>query len=85
MRLYYALFSSSFNGFKDLIFYLSRGRMCLIELKRKGDTASYNQITRHKALIMLGFTVHVVVAKTPADGWGQVYDILSFCLKITSI
>lgn len=65
------------NGFTDLKLYLSRGRMCLIELKRKGGKASDNQMVRHQALAMLGFTVHVVKAKTPSDRWGQVYEILS--------
>jgi hypothetical protein len=65
------------NGFTDLKFYLSRGRMCLIELKRKGGKGvSDNQIARHEALAMLGFTVYVVKAKTPQAGWEQVLAIL---------
>lgn len=65
------------NGFTDLKFYLSRGRMCLIELKRKGGKASENQIDRHEALAKLGFTVYVVKAKTPQDGLEQVFSIIN--------
>lgn len=64
------------NGFTDLKFYLSRGRMCLIEIKRKGGKASESQIARHEALAMLGFTIYIVKAKTPQDGLDQVLAIL---------
>jgi hypothetical protein len=64
------------NGFTDLKFYLPRGRMGLIELKRHKGTMTGSQKERHPKLAMLGFTVYVVKAKTPADGLSQVVDIL---------
>ncbi|MCF0075452.1 hypothetical protein LZD49_33545 [Dyadobacter sp. CY261] len=64
------------NGFTDLKFYLSGGRMCLIELKRKKGVLTGSQKERHPKLAMLGFTVHVVKATTPSDGLSQVLTIL---------
>ena len=64
------------NGFTDLKFYLPGGRMCLIELKRKKGVLTGSQKERHPKLAMLGFTVHVVKATIPGDGWFQVANIL---------
>lgn len=64
------------NGFTDIKIYLSRARMLLIELKTKRGVLTDSQKERHPKLAKLGFKVHVVKAKTPADGWGQVASIL---------
>lgn len=63
-------------GEPDLRIYKERGRCLFIELKRKGGTLSKVQLDRHKRLKALGFTVHVVWASTPLDGWEKVEALL---------
>lgn len=64
------------SGVPDIRVYLPNHRLISIELKRKSGTVSSEQKKRHKALEALGFPVYVVKAKSPADGWAQVYNIL---------
>jgi hypothetical protein len=63
-------------GEPDLRFYLSRGRLILIELKADGGSVSKDQKDRHALLRSLGFVVHVVKAKTEAEAIAAVRAII---------
>lgn len=64
-------------GEPDLRIYQEGGKCLFIELKRRGGTLTLVQKNRHKRLKELGFTVHVVWAQTPADGWAKVEGLLN--------
>ena len=63
-------------GEPDLRFYLPGGRTLLIELKA-GAAVSRVQKDRHALIRGLGFVVHVVRAKTPAEAVAAVRAILA--------
>lgn len=64
-------------GEPDLRLYLTGGRLVSIEMKAGAGSVSKEQKARHDVLACLGFPVHVVKAKTPADACAQVVAILS--------
>lgn len=64
------------SGVPDFRFYLPSDRLVSIELKTSKGSVSTNQKERHALLKKLGFKVHVIKAKSPTDGWNQVYNIL---------
>lgn len=64
-------------GEPDMRFYLERGRIGLIEMKRKGNTLQDEQLARHATLRHLGFDkLETVTAETEADAVKQVMQIL---------
>lgn len=69
--------SGQVKGEPDLRFYLSGGRLILIELKTTKGILSTDQIKRHKWLRSLGFHIYVIYADCPVNGWNQVRDILN--------
>jgi hypothetical protein len=64
-------------GEPDLRFYLSRGRLLLIELKADGGSTNKAQKERHELLRALGFDVRVVIAKSEEEAIAAVWAILS--------
>ena len=65
-------------GEPDLRIYLPNGHIELIELKlpKPRGKLSAAQLTRIPILQSLGFSVNVVYAKTPLDGWAKVELII---------
>ena len=55
------------NSFPDRIVSLPDGHHFLIEAKRKGETATLLQATRHKRLRALGWRVYVCDSKAEVD------------------
>ena len=68
-------------GEPDLRIYLPNAHIEFIELKRSNGKLSAAQKERIPLLQSLGFSVNVVYAKTPLDGWEQVELIISQYLK----
>jgi hypothetical protein len=60
-------------GEPDIRLYLPGGRTVFIELKKWTGAVSKEQKARHAELRALGFDVHIVKAKTPADA---VYGVM---------
>lgn len=66
------------SGETDLRFYLPKGELALVELKRlKKGRVDPDQIKRHRLLESLGFEVQVVFADSPLDGIHQVLKHLA--------
>lgn len=66
-------------GEPDLRIYLPNGHIEFIELKlpKPKGKLSKAQLERIPLLQSLGFSVNVVYAKTPLDGWAQTIDIIT--------
>lgn len=64
------------SGTPDMRFYLPRGRLLLIELKRDKMKLLETQETWHCIARSLGFEVYTVHAKAPLEAWEKVLTIL---------
>lgn len=64
-------------GEADVRLYLPGGRLVMVEIKAWRGTLSDAQKARHAELRALGFDVHVLKAKTPADAVAKIIDILA--------
>lgn len=65
------------SGEPDLRYYLTGGRLILVELKVTGGKLSAAQVKRHKVLRALGFVIYVIFADSPVNGWNQVRAVLT--------
>lgn len=63
-------------GHPDLSFWLSGGRVIMIEMKTAIGELSKAQIAHHELLTTLGHVVHTVYADCPVNAWGQCRAIL---------
>jgi len=63
-------------GHPDLSFWLSGGRVIMIEMKTDNGSLSKVQIAHHALLTSLGHVVHTVYADCPVNAWGQCLAIL---------
>ena len=63
-------------GEPDLRLYFPGGRLVLVELKRQKGVLSPAQKIRIPALRALGFTVHVLKARTPAEAVDKITTII---------
>lgn len=64
-------------GEPDIRIYLQGGRALLIELKTDRGQRSKEQIARHGVLSALGWQVHTLRCRTPAEAIGRVLGLLS--------
>lgn len=64
-------------GEPDIRIYLNGGRALLIELKTDRGQRSKEQIARHGVLSALGWQVHTLRCRTPAEAIGRVLGLLS--------
>ena len=64
------------SGEPDLRIYLDGARLILIELKTRDGKFTKSQQVRIPLLKELGFSVHIVHAKSPHDGVDQVLRII---------
>src|SRR5574343_993054 len=63
-------------GHPDLSFWLSGGRVALMELKTATGVLSEAQRAHHAKLAVLGHKVYVIYGASPLDTWEQVQGVL---------
>lgn len=59
----------AFAGFPDRMAFLPGGRLILCELKRPGEPPRKLQLSRHRLLRSLGFTVIVIDSLEAVENW----------------
>lgn len=64
-------------GMPDMLIWLSGNNLKCIELKTKDGKLSPSQKEFHLILRNLGFSVNVIYASCPMDGWKQVKEIIN--------
>jgi hypothetical protein len=64
-------------GEPDLRIYLSGARVIFFELKTSKGKLSNEQKKRIRELQALGFSVNVIYAPSPYDGWKQIESVIN--------